>query len=253
MLDKRYLSIADLLIPVSFLYDETAERYYRDFLCRDISGLSEADLRSAESRMIVNTAEELEAEKKETNRNGIYTEHCLIMKKTADLLLSHNRCLFHGVSILWKGKALIFTGPSGVGKSTQYQNWKSLYGDEIRILNGYKPVLWFKDDGSVLVCPSPWKGKEGWASMERGFLKEIVCLEQGWEDRYFPLEGIDRIMPVFTQIMFTYSCTEDIDLACICADRLLRNVPITKLINRGDDRSAALLHDCGSWKGVEDE
>ena len=253
MLDVCYLYIADLLIPVRFIFAETLERYYSDFLCRDLTGFSEADLKGAQSRLIEYSAEELEAERKETKRSGIYTEHCLIMKKTADLLLSYDRCLFHGVSILWKNRALIFTGPSGVGKSTQYRNWNRLYRDEIRILNGDKPVLWFQEDGTVMVCPSPWKGKEGWASMESAPLKEIVCLEQGREDRYFALEGADRIVPVFTQVMFTYSCIEDIDRACICTDRLLRNISVTKLVNKGDERSAVLLHDSRRQKGVNDE
>jgi len=85
---------------------------------------------------------------------------------------------FHGAVFSWHGRAFMFTAKSGTGKSTQLKNWLQLYGDEINIINGDKPILAIRDD-QVLVYPSPWKGKEGWGQDDVMLpLAGIIFLEQ---------------------------------------------------------------------------
>lgn len=71
------------------------------------------------------------------------------------------RLMTHGVAIECDGKAFIFTAESGVGKSTHAFLWQKYLGeDRVRVINGDKPILWFRDDGEILACGSPWSGKE---------------------------------------------------------------------------------------------
>lgn len=71
------------------------------------------------------------------------------------------RLMTHGVAIECDGKAFIFTAESGVGKSTHAFLWQKYLGaDRVRVINGDKPILWFRPDGEILACGSPWSGKE---------------------------------------------------------------------------------------------
>lgn len=71
------------------------------------------------------------------------------------------RLMTHGVAIECGGRGFIFTAESGVGKSTHAFLWQKYLGeDKVRVINGDKPILWFRDDGRILVCGSPWSGKE---------------------------------------------------------------------------------------------
>jgi len=88
-----------------------------------------------------------------------------------DVLPKYKRLQTHGVAIEFEGKAYIFAAPSGTGKSTRAFLWQKYLGsDKVCVINGDKPILWFKDD-TVLACGSPWAGKEG--------LQKNVCVPIG--------------------------------------------------------------------------
>lgn len=70
------------------------------------------------------------------------------------------RLMTHGVAIECDHHGFIFTAESGVGKSTHAFLWQKYLGDgRVRVINGDKPILWFRD-GGVYACGSPWSGKE---------------------------------------------------------------------------------------------
>lgn len=168
-----------------------------------------------------------------------YTE---LASKASDILLHSGCCVFHGVAFLWRGRAWIFTAPSGTGKSTQYVLWKMLYGGEISIINGDKPVLEKRRDGSVWVHPSPWTGKEGMGRSESAPLGGIICLQRG-ENSICRMSAAQAVLPVFGQIMYTPDTEEAVQRACAMAEAILGSAPVWQLTNRGDEASARLTHD----------
>jgi len=86
-------------------------------------------------------------------------------------LPSHRRLQTHGVAVEYEGKSYIFSAPSGTGKSTRAFLWQKYLGtDKVTVINGDKPILWFRGD-DVLACGSPWSGKEG--------LEKNVCVPLG--------------------------------------------------------------------------
>ena len=69
-----------------------------------------------------------------------------------------NTLLMHSSVTVKDGKAYLFLGKSGTGKSTHSQLWiNNIEGCEL--LNDDNPVLRIMDDGSVRVFGSPWSGK----------------------------------------------------------------------------------------------
>ena len=92
-------------------------------------------------------------------------EYLELGPRVCDALLPYGRILFHGAAVVWRGRVWVFTANSGTGKTTQYMLWKLCFGSEIKILNGDKPLLEFRE-GGILVHPSPWRGKEGLGSLD---------------------------------------------------------------------------------------
>lgn len=97
------------------------------------------------------------------NRDNVGVEEAELYAMTIPLseeMPALARIMTHGVAISCDGKGFIFTAESGVGKSTHAFLWQKYLGeDRVRVINGDKPILWFKD-GDIFACGSPWSGKE---------------------------------------------------------------------------------------------
>ena len=66
--------------------------------------------------------------------------------------------VIHSSTVLYDGKAYLFQGKSGTGKSTHASLWlANIAGAEL--LNDDNPIIRFADDGTAMVYGSPWSGK----------------------------------------------------------------------------------------------
>lgn len=184
---------------------------------------------------------EEEIEQRNT-QNPLSAELFLHALKVGDELPFRNRLLFHGCAFQWQGKAWIFTGPSGTGKTTQYIQWKLLYGDELRTINGDKPILEFSDDGITVHC-SPWRGKEHMGIVPSAPLGGIIFLNKAEENCIKRITPQEAAEPLFRQILFTAPNEECIRKAAELEEKLLESAELWRLDNRGDKVSARLCHD----------
>ncbi len=94
-----------------------------------------------------------------------------------------------------------------------------------------------------MVHPSPWKGKERWGSMLNAPLGGIIYLQQGKENKIERMNAQNAVLPIYKQFLFLPEKEEYIHAVCRMEDTLLRNIPVWKLINKGDMASAQLTHD----------
>ena len=94
---------------------------------------------------------------------GNHTEQWLIFNTAVDFcfLLStscRDTVLTHASSVIYKGKAYLFLGKSGTGKSTHSRMWLSALEDVI-LMNDDHPVIRLDNDGMPIAYGSPWSGK----------------------------------------------------------------------------------------------
>lgn len=171
-----------------------------------------------------------------------YVECMELCTRVSDALLPFGRAVFHGLAFLWRGRAWILTAPSGVGKTTHYLLWKLLWEEEVRIINGDKPILEARPY-EIRVHPSPWYGKEGMRGMSAAPLAGLVLLEQGAENRMERLTPRAAAAPLFPQILFTASAPALVYQACALEEAMLRTVPVWRLVNRGDTGAAVLCRE----------
>ena len=93
-----------------------------------------------------------------------------IMTAPKNTIAIHSSCIVSG------GKAVIFLGESGTGKSTHTRLWRENIPGAI-LLNDDSPIIRIID-GSVLVYGSPWSGKTACYKAERYPLAACVRLSQ---------------------------------------------------------------------------
>lgn len=95
--------------------------------------------------------------------------------------------LLHSSFIQVKGKAILFTAPSGTGKSTQAALWEKHRG--ARIVNGDRTAVTI-ENGTVMAHGIPYCGTSGIYGQAKVPVAAIVYLSQGAENRIEPLTGL---------------------------------------------------------------
>lgn len=90
--------------------------------------------------------------------------------------------LFHSSTIVKDGKAYLFLGKSGTGKSTHSSLWLKNISDT-RLLNDDNPVVYMAKDGTPMVSGSPWSGKTPCYKNEIYPIGGIVQLRQAPENK----------------------------------------------------------------------
>lgn len=117
------------------------------------------------------------------NRDGgkwpeAYLESLAFYRKICERLLEKDILLFHCTALELEGKAYLFTGPSGIGKSTHAKLWRKYFGNKVVMINDDKPLLSIRKEG-VIVYGTPYGGKEGLQTNTSTHVSGIVVLHQG--------------------------------------------------------------------------
>lgn len=148
--------------------------------------------------------------------NCLYRKICLNM-------VDYGGFLMHAAVIEVEGEAIAFAAKSGVGKSTHVRLWQERYGDEVRVVNGDKPIC-RSFDGRLHVCGTPWNGKEQMGSNTIVPLKALCFLEQAEEnslERLTPGEAMTRL---FHQVLLPRE-PERMDRFLALLEELLQKTP----------------------------
>lgn len=142
-----------------------------------------------------------------------------------NLLLRHQGLLLHAAFIKYDGKGILFTGPSGIGKTTQADLWKKHLGAEI--INGDRAIL--RKEGSWTAYGSPYAGSSGIYRNEKAPVCAIVALKQGKENILETLSGREAFGAVYPQLALCRWDKPFMEKATDLCLALLENVPVYRL------------------------
>lgn len=124
-------------------------------------------------------------------RNNPFGINNALMVMYALAASDKHTALFHSSVVSYKGRAYMFLGKSGTGKSTHSSLWlKYIEGTEL--VNDDNPVVRYLDDGSIYVYGSPWSGKTPCYRNVSYPLGAIVDLSQAPKNvirRFRPIEA----------------------------------------------------------------
>lgn len=110
-----------------------------------------------------------------------FKEQLFSAVRLAYLLLAqkHRMVMLHSASILYQGRAWLFSASSGTGKSTHANLWHSLL--KAPVLNGDLNLLAFSG-GQPVIHGIPWCGTSGISTKETYPLGGILLLKQAEKD-----------------------------------------------------------------------
>ncbi len=113
-----------------------------------------------------------------------------------ELLLWHDRILLHAAVVATPFGGILFTGPSGIGKSTQAELWCRY--QNARILNGDRALL-VQEKGQWCAYGSPYAGSSGIYTNASTPIAALVALDQGEQTTLTTLYGGAAFARVFSQ------------------------------------------------------
>lgn len=87
-----------------------------------------------------------------------HLETSAVYRKIVEEAIRYETFLMHGAAIAVNGEGYLFSGKSGVGKTTHIRKWIEQNPDTI-VVNGDKPLIRYLDN-TFYVCGTPWSGKE---------------------------------------------------------------------------------------------
>lgn len=99
----------------------------------------------------------------------------------------------HAACVHTEGRAYLFLGKSGTGKSTHAALWQQHIADT-RLLNDDNPTLRLLPDGTVMAYGTPWSGKTPCYRQAQYPVSGIVRLKQAGSNQFCALEGPEAFM-----------------------------------------------------------
>lgn len=146
--------------------------------------------------------------------------------------------LLHASHICWEDKAILFTAPSGVGKSTQAALWETYRGAQI--INGDRAIV-LPGESQCHALGVPYGGSSGIAKPGKHRLAAIVYVQQAKKNRVTKLSGLDAFRHVWEGCSLDTWWRED---ASACADAVLlalQQVPVYLLECTPDEGAVLTL------------
>lgn len=155
-------------------------------------------------------------------------------------LLDFDGFLLHSSAVCVNNNAYLFSGQSGIGKSTHTSLWKQLFGDDCFVLNDDKPAVRFVD-GGVYAYGTPWSGKHDISINTRVPVKAICFINRGKENKITRLPDSLAAFNLISQgssILSETQCDKMLELI----ERLIEKVPVYKLECTPDIGAAKLSY-----------
>lgn len=137
--------------------------------------------------------------------------------------LQHHAFLLHASYIIHEGKAILFTAPSGNGKSTQADLWKKYAGAQI--INGDRAMVFF-ENGQWYAGGFPVCGSSDYCLNRTAQLKAIVYLEKATENNLHQLTGLQIIRYLYGQTFVNRWNKQDCSAVSDMLIELSQDVPV---------------------------
>lgn len=169
---------------------------------------------------------------------AVYMESGLIFYAK---LLKFGGMMLHSSAVELDGKAYLFSGPSGMGKSTHARLWQQVF-PEARVFNDDKPAL-RKLDGIWYAYGTPWCGKDGININLKVPLAGICFLRRGEENKLRRLSSLEAASAIISQTLRRFESDKGLALMTETVDSLTRDIPVFELYCRPDTEAAIMSYE----------
>lgn len=124
------IKLADVVFIIKANYQET-KAYFLDFLCEQ----------PPQETIIIMPDDIRELQKKAPHFTPQMCERGVLKVMLDKRLVAYGAFALHASAIEYRGKGLVFTALSGVGKSTHSASWKRCFPEDVVIINDDRPYI----------------------------------------------------------------------------------------------------------------
>ncbi|MBO5280538.1 MAG: hypothetical protein J6B55_04860 [Clostridia bacterium] len=156
-------------------------------------------------------------------------------------LFLYGGMMLHSSAVALDGRAYLFSGPSGMGKSTHTRLWQKEFPSAV-VINDDKPVL-RKLDGVWYAYGTPWCGKDGINSNQKVSLAGICFLRRGDRNKIRRLSPIEATAAVISQTERRFASAKGLGYMTDLVDKLVQDIPIYELVCLPDPEAAQLSYE----------
>lgn len=158
----------------------------------------------------------------------------------AQAILRRDGISIHASAVAADGKAWLFLGKSGTGKSTHARLWlRNIPGS--RLLNDDNPAVRLVD-GKAVAFGTPWSGKTQCYRNESAPIGGIVRLVQGDADIFTKKDEVAALVALLPSCSVVHSDAALQSLLCDTLARLIELVPVGELKCLPDNESAIICY-----------
>lgn len=157
-------------------------------------------------------------------------------------LVNHNGFFLHSSAICYEGKAYLFSGPSGMGKSTHTELWMKTFGEDVKLFNDDKPALRYLD-GKWYAYGTPWSGKNGININMKVPLAGICFLKQAEANQIRRLTNKEAVQKILGQTIRRFPEAHMTFRLLSYVDSVVSSIPVFELENRPEPEAVRLSYE----------
>lgn len=161
---------------------------------------------------------------------------------TALATVGHDVTPVHSSAIVCNGRAVLFLGESGTGKSTHTRLWRENIDGAV-LLNDDSPFIGFVD-GRATAFGAPWSGKTPCYKQEQYPIAAIVRLSQAPHNTIRPLRSVHAIGALLPSLTPAFGYDDELqDRMLATLSKIISQVPVYHLECLPDAAAARLSYD----------
>lgn len=188
------------------------------------------------------------------DRFAAFTVDSMLRILFSQAVVDRGAFMLHASAVVADGRAYLFMGKSGTGKSTHARQWmKAFPGAEL--LNDDNPIVRLLPDGALRVYGSPWSGKTRCYRNESAPVAGFVRLRQAPLNSYRAAADIEAFVAILPGVSVITHSRPLYQRVCSTLTAAAALVPVGILDCRPDEDAArtcraALADSCGSYASI---
>lgn len=137
--------------------------------------------------------------------------------------IEHSTLLLHSSTVVKEGKAYMFLGKSGTGKSTHSRMWLESFKDAY-LLNDDHPIIRYWPNGEVVAYGSPWSGKTPCYKNLEAPVAAIVRIKRAPYNKLTKLSNIKAYASLISTISGVQWCSRMADYKSKALESVITSV-----------------------------
>ncbi len=140
------------------------------------------------------------------------------------LLATQRAVILHSAYIDYKGKAILFSAPSGTGKSTQAELWR-MNREGTEVVNGDRSILTCRD-GIPEANGLPFCGTSKIYKKKTLPIRAIVILRQGKQNVIHRLQPLEAVQWLLSECNVMFRIRQDVENTMDLLTELVQIIPV---------------------------